>query len=168
MSIRIPHEDYRQPALTLAPYLIGKLLCRKIGNDIIRKPITETEAYCGESDTACHAHRGKTPRNAVMYEPGGIAYVYLCYGIHNLLNVVAAGAGEPEAVLIRGVEGISGPGRVTKALGIGLDLNRLDYTTSDILWLEDGASLPYISTPRIGIDSANEEDRGRLWRFLAT
>jgi len=166
--MRLPLETYKQPALNLAPYLLGKLLCRRIDDKIIRVPITETEAYCGESDTACHAHRGKTPRNAVMYEPGGIAYIYLCYGIHNLLNVVAAGEGEPEAVLIRGVEGISGPGRVTKALKIGLDLNREDYTTSDELWLEDGPPIPFVTTPRIGIDSASEEDRGRLWRFLSS
>ena len=164
--MRIPQEVYRLPALELAPYLLGKVLCRKIGDTVIRKRITETEAYCGESDTACHAHRGKTPRTAVMYEPGGIAYVYLCYGIHKLLNVVANQAGEPEAVLIRAVEGISGPGRVTKALEIGLDLNREDYTTSDALWIEDGPGLPYVTTPRIGIDSASEEDRERLWRFL--
>ena len=68
-------------------------------------------------------------------------------------------------MLIRGVEGISGPGRVTKALGIGLDLNREDYTASDVLWLEDGPEVEYIATPRIGIDSAGEEDRKQLWRF---
>ena len=163
--MRLSSDCYTLPALQLAPYLIGKHLCRKIGDKIIRLPITETEAYCGETDTACHAHRGITPRNAVMYEPGGIAYIYLCYGIHNLLNVVAAGAGEPEAVLIRGVKGISGPGRVTKALDIGLDLNRVDYRTSDVLWLEDGPEMPFIATPRIGIGSASLEDQARLWRF---
>ena len=166
--MRLFPDRYTLPALQLAPYLLGKQLCRKIGDKILRLPITETEAYCGETDTACHAHRGKTPRNAVMYEPGGIAYIYLCYGIHNLLNVVAAGAGEPEAVLIRGVEGISGPGRVTKALEIGLDLNREDYRTSDVLWLEDGPEVQYIATPRIGIGSASEEDQAQLWRFLNT
>lgn len=165
--MRLPIEYYKLPALELAPLLIGKRLCRRVGDRVVRLPITETEAYCGESDTACHAHRGKTPRNAVMYEAGGIAYVYLCYGIHNLLNVVAAGVGEPEAVLIRGVEGISGPGRLTRALEIGLDLNREDYTTSDLLWLEDGPGLAYKVTPRIGIESASEEDQGRLWRFVA-
>jgi len=165
--MRISQEIYRKPALQLAPYLIGKLLCRKTSDEIIRLAITETEAYCGESDTACHAHRGKTPRNAVMYEPGGIAYIYLCYGIHNLLNVVAAEEGEPEAVLIRGVAGISGPGRLTKALQIGLDLNREDYITSDTLWIEDGPKIPYITTPRIGIGSASEDDQRQLWRFLA-
>jgi len=139
--MRIPQEIYQKPALQLAPCLIGKLLCRKTGDKIIRLAITETEAYCGESDTACHAHRGKTPRNGVMYEAGGIAYIYLCYGIHNLLNVVAAKEGEPEAVLIRGVMGISGPGRVTKALEIGLDLNREDYRNVDVLWIENGPEI---------------------------
>ena len=128
--------------------------------------ITETEAYCGENDTACHARKGKTPRTSVMYEAGGIAYVYLCYGIHNMLNVVAAEKGEPEAVLIRSVEGISGPGRVTKALQITRELNRTNYVTSDILWLEEGMPLPYRATPRIGISYASEKDQNRLWRFV--
>ena len=79
---------------------------------------------------------------------------------------MAAGAGEPEAVLIRGVEGISGPGRVTKALDIGLDLNWEDYTSSDLLWLEDGPAVAFVTTPRIGIKSASEIDQGRLWRFV--
>jgi len=162
----LPLEFYKQPDVQLAPLLLGKMLCRKIGDDIIRLAITETEAYAGESDTACHARRGKTPRTAVMYEMGGIAYVYLCYGIHNLLNVVAAEAGEPEAVLIRGLEGISGPGRLTKALQIGMNFNREDLVKSDLLWLEDGPRLPHIATPRIGIDYASEEDRARLWRFV--
>ena len=166
--MRLSLEYYKLPALQLAPLLIGKLLCRRIGERVVRLPITETEAYCGESDTACHAHRGRTPRNAVMYEPGGIAYVYLCYGIHKLLNVVTAGEGEPEAVLIHGVMGISGPGRVTKALEIGLELNREDYTTSDLLWLEEGTPLAFITTPRIGIDSASEDDRAQLWRFIVS
>ncbi|MCL2400484.1 MAG: DNA-3-methyladenine glycosylase [Defluviitaleaceae bacterium] len=166
MNMRLSPECYKQSALSLAPFLIGKILCRKIGEDILRYPITETEAYCGESDTACHSHKGKTPRTSVMYEPGGIAYVYLCYGIHNMLNVVAADVNEPEAVLIRGVEGISGPGRLTKALQIGRDLNRENFTTSDVLWLEDGSALPYIATPRIGIGYASEEDQAQLWRFL--
>jgi len=164
--MRLHFEYYQQPALTLAPMLLGKVLCRRIGDEVIRRRITETEAYCGEADTACHAHRGKTPRTSVMYEPGGIAYIYLCYGIHNLLNVVAAGEGEPEAVLIRGVEGIAGPGRVTKFFQITRDLNRADYTASDALWLEDGDPLPYKTTPRIGIGYASPEDQARLWRFI--
>jgi len=164
--MRLSLEYYNQPALTLAPSLLGKVLCRRIGDEVIRLRITETESYCGESDTACHAHKGKTPRTSVMYKQGGIAYIYLCYGIHNLLNVVAAGENEPEAVLIRGVEGISGPGRVTKALQITRDLNREDFTTSNELWLEDGEPLFHKTTPRIGIGYASEEDKAQLWRFV--
>ena len=165
--MRLPPKFYKQPAVRLAPLLLGKMLCRKIGENVVRLAITETEAYAGESDTACHARRGKTPRTAVMYEAGGVAYVYLCYGIHHLLNVVAAEAGQPEAVLIRGLEGISGPGRLAKALQIDMAFNREDLINSDRLWLEDGPQMPYITAPRVGIDYADEEDRMQLWRFIA-
>jgi len=102
-----------------------------------------------------------------MYEPGGLAYIYLCYGIHNLLNVVAAGEGEPQAVLIRGVEGHTGPGRLTKAMHIDRDLNRVSLIISDELWLEDdGTQLKYTTTPRIGINYAAERDILRPWRFV--
>jgi len=164
--MRLSFNFYKQPAIHLAPLLLGKVLCRRIGEDIIRFPITETEAYAGENDTACHARRGRTPRTAVMYGRAGNAYVYLCYGIHHLLNVVAADIDEPEAVLIRGVAGISGPGRLTKALQIDMSLNKEDLTKSDVLWLEHGEHLPYITTPRVGIDYADEEDRMRQWRFV--
>jgi DNA-3-methyladenine glycosylase len=165
--MRLSPDYFKPSALELAPLLLGKTLCRKIDEDVLRFRITETEAYCGEADTACHAHRGKTPRNSVMYEAGGIAYVYLCYGVHYLLNVVCAEAGEPQAVLIRGVEGIPGPGRVTKALQIDKNLNRENYLTSEKLWLEENENFPYITTPRIGINSASKEDQARLWRFVA-
>ena len=166
MKMSLTKDFYKQPADHLAPLLLGKVLCRRIGEDIIRLPITETEAYVGEGDTACHARRGRTKRTDVMYEAGGISYVYLCYGIHHLLNIVTGRVDEPEAVLIRSVKGITGPGRLTKALQIDTALNREDLTRSDVLWLEEGAQLPYITTPRIGIDYADEEDRLRHWRFV--
>jgi len=165
--MRLSLDFYKQSAVNLAPLLLGKVICRKIGGDIMRFPITETEAYTGESDTACHAHRGRTPRTSVLYEDGGIAYVYLCYGIHHLVNVVAANVNEPECVLIRGVEGISGPGRLTKALQIDLSLNKENLINSNALWLEEGVQLSYITTPRVGIDYAREEDRVRHLRFIA-
>jgi len=164
---RLPLEFYKQPAISLAPLLLGKILCRKIGDKIIRLKITETEAYAGEQDTACHAHKGRTPRTSVMYEEGGVTYIYLCYGIHYLLNVVAADINEPEAVLIRGLEGISGPGRLTKALQIDKSLNKLSLIDSNELWLEDGEQPAYTTTPRIGINYASEEDIARPWRFVA-
>ena len=165
--MRLTPNFYNQPATRLAPLLLGKVLCRAVHNDIMRFRITETEAYAGESDTACHAHRGRTPRTEVMYGASGTAYVYLCYGIHHLLNVVVADIDEPECVLIRGIEGITGPGRLTKALQIDMSLNKEDLTTSNALWLEDGAQLSYTTAPRVGINYASEEDRMRQWRFIA-
>lgn len=160
---------FASPATELAPALVGKLLCRRIGREVYRLRITETECYFGEEDTACHAHKGRTARTDTLYAAGGIAYVYLCYGMHSLLNFVTGEEGHPEAVLIRGVEGISGPGRVTKALGITRAENRLPLLKKNGLWVEDdGAPAPeLIAMPRVGIDYAAPEDRERLWRFLA-
>ena len=164
---RLTKEFFAAPATELAPALLGKLLCRRVGEEILRVPVTETECYFGEEDTACHAHRGLTPRTATLYREGGAAYVYLCYGIHDLLNVVTGPAGHPEAVLIRGVEGTAGPGRVTKRLQIHRTLNGVDLTLSEELWLEDGPSPAFDALPRVGIGYASPEDQARLWRFVA-
>ena len=165
----LPLSYFYASAVDLAPDLIGKLLCRRTEQGVLRLRITETECYCGESDSACHAHRGKTPCNSVMYEEGGQAYVYLCYGIHHLLNLTAGREGSPEAVLIRGVENISGPGRVTRAISVDKTCNRLPLCEESGLWVEDdGVKLPYEATPRIGIAYADEIDRNRLWRFVST
>ena len=165
--MRLPFEFYQQPALTLAPLLLGKFLCRRIDSDIMRLAITEVEAYCGKTDTACHTRAGKTTRNSPTYEPGGIAYIYLCYGIHNMLNVVVSGQNEPEAVLIRGVEGIIGPGRLTKAMQIDRGLNRVSFIESDVLWLEDGPPRTYTTSSRVGISYASAEDQKKPWRFIS-
>ena len=163
-------EFYSKRAPELAPSLIGKLLCRKIcdenGERIIKFRITETECYFGEEDTACHAHKGKTERTKTMYRRGGIAYVYLCYGMHSMLNVVSGPEGYPEAVLIRGVEEYNGPGRLTKALKIDRSLNGEDLVLSRELWIEDdGYCSEYVAGKRIGIDYATEEYRSILWRY---
>ena len=164
----ILEKDYfLQPATVLAKELIGKILCRRVGDEIIRLSITETECYFGEEDTACHAHRGITPRTATLYEAGGITYVYLCYGIHSLLNIVTGSAGHPEAVLIRGVESAVGPGRLTKLLGITTKDNAIPLCPESGIWLEDDGHRPkYEALPRVGIDYASREDRERKWRFL--
>lgn len=164
------HTDwFRRPATELAIALLGKVICRRVGDEVIRRRILETECYFGEEDTACHAHKGKTSRTEVLYLPGGRAYVYLCYGIHNLLNLVTGKEGHPEAVLIRGVEGAIGPGRVTRALSVTREDNRLPLTPESGLWVEDdGAPAPaYRAVPRVGIDYAEPADRNRPWRFLA-
>ena len=163
---RLDRTFFRRSAPELAPRLLGKLLCRRIGRRVVRLRITETEAYHGEDDTACHASRGRTPRTDVMYAEGGHAYVYLCYGMHEMFNIVTGHEGFPEAVLVRGVEGHAGPGRLTRALRITRGLNREDLTRSRRLWLEDdGFRCGHAASPRIGIGYASPRDRARLWRF---
>ena len=165
--MRLSKEFFSDSVIEVAPKLLGKLLCRKIGNEIIKIAITETEAYFGENDTACHAHKGKTKRTEPMYETGGITYIYLCYGIHSLLNVVTGKADFPEAVLIRGVKGFNGPGKLTKALSIDTKLNCLDLSQSQELWLEDSEEeTTYRTGPRVGIDYACDYYRNIHWRFI--
>ena len=107
---RLTAEDYAVDAVTMAKALVGAWLCRRLENGtVMRRRITETEAYCGEEDTACHAHKGRTAQTDVMYSPGGCAYIYLCYGMHEMLNVMTGPEGRPEVVLIRGVEGAECP-----------------------------------------------------------
>ena len=166
MMKKIPKEFYIKDAIDLAPALIDKLLCRNINGEVIKHRITETECYM-QYDTACHANKGKTARNSVMFDCGGVAYVYLCYGIHNLLNIVSGKENDAQAVLIRGVEGYNGPGKLTKAMMIDRTLNGADLT-GDTLWLEDdGVQVPYKTSPRIGIDYADEIDKLREWNFTA-
>ncbi len=162
-------EYFSRPATELAKELLGKWLCVKKGEDVLRFRITETECYFGEEDTACHAHKGRTPRTDTLYQAGGITYIYLCYGIHSLLNIVTGAKDHPEAVLIRGIEGASGPGRVTKALGLTTAQNRTPLCPQSGIWLEDdGTPLSlFDALPRVGIDYAVPDDRDRPWRYLA-
>lgn len=167
-ALRLPKELFLQDAVSLAPQLLGKLVCHRVGEEVCRLRITETEAYFTAQDTACHAHKGRTKRTETLYAEGGIAYVYLCYGIHSLLNVVSGEKGIPQAVLIRCCEGYNGPGKLTKALGVTCQQNTEDLITSERLWLEDdGASWDYTTATRVGIGYASQEDQNRLWRFIA-
>ncbi len=172
MSRLIEAKEIRlKKTVDLAHWLVGKLLVRRVGRrKEVRYRITETEAYDSEQDLACHASRGRTPRSEVLYSPGGVWYVYLCYGVHEMLNLVAGPAEWPAAVLIRGVDGISGPGRVTRALGIDRSLNREPAVPTTGLWLEDDGWVPPRSkvkcTPRIGIDYAGPVWSAKPWRFV--
>lgn len=161
---------FNLPALELAEALLGKIFVHGTEDGrLIRRRITEVEAYCGREDTACHAHKGLTKRTAPMFEEGGILYVYLCYGIFDLLNIVSGKKDEPEAVLIRGVEGATGPGRVSRVLEITRALNRENLTVSPHVWLEDDGFRPAPEgiqrLKRVGISYAAQEDREKPWRL---
>jgi len=166
---RLTSDFYTRDVLTVAPELIGKILVHRLPTgEEIRFRITETEAYRGEEDTGCHAKAGKTKRTETLYKKGGHAYIYLCYGVHHLINAVTGEEGQPQAALIRGVEGFYGPGKLTKAMGITKELNAVDLTTSEEIWIEeDGMKLEYIAGKRIGIDYADEYYRNIEWRFTA-
>jgi DNA-3-methyladenine glycosylase len=158
-------------AIALARWLLGKHLVRRFPDGRVdARMIVEVEAYNGEADLACHARAGRTKRTAPLYAAGGIWYVYLCYGIHEMLNLVVGPENWPAALLIRGVEGAIGPGRVTKALGIDRRLNATSaIDDASGLWLEDrGGRVPprsVTATPRIGVDYAGPIWSQKHWRF---
>lgn len=179
------HEDVN----TLAVQLLGKQLFTRVNGQLTAGTIVETEAYKGVIDKASHAYGGRfTPRTKVMYRQGGLSYVYLCYGIHHLFNVVTAPEGVPHAVLIRGLEPITGidimlqrrnmsalkpnltagPGALAKAMGIDKLLNEKDLL-GDEIWIEDhGLKFnddAIAAVPRVGIDYAG--DHALLpWRYF--
>lgn len=186
---KLPYSFYQQSDVQLlAQQLLGKQLFTNIDGVITSGIIVETEAYNGITDKASHAYGGRfTPRTSTMYQAGGVAYVYLCYGIHYLFNVVTAPENHPHAVLIRGVEpleGIStmltrrkmhqlapritaGPGALAQALGINKNLNAKDLL-GDEIWIEDGglsfAADQIVASPRVGV--AYAQDHALLpWRY---
>lgn len=153
----------------MARALLGKVLVRTTASGREERVIVETEAYVGAQDLACHASKGCTPRTQVMFGPGGVWYVYLCYGIHEMLNLVTGPAGFPAAILIRGVEGAIGPGRVTKQLSIARALNGEPAAPLSGLHLEDhGITAPtrkILCGPRVGVDYAGPIWAAKPWRF---
>lgn len=187
----LPLEYYNDPdVLHLSADLLGKYLITNIGGKLTGGMIIETEAYRGPEDRASHAYNLKrTKRNEVMYWPGGTAYVYQCYGIHALFNIVTNVEETPHAILVRAIKpeiGIEimmkrrgkekvdktlagGPGTLTQALGITTKHNG-SLLTGPSIWIEDrGVVIPkdkIITGPRVGIDYAGE-DAALPWRFMA-
>jgi len=186
---KLSYSFYQQDdVLSLAQQLLGKQLFTLIDGKLTGGTIVETEAYNGITDKASHAYGGRfTPRTSTMYEQGGVSYVYLCYGIHHLFNVVTGAKNNPHAVLIRGLEPIeglatmldrrgmqklapritAGPGALAKALGIDKNLNAKDLLGEEI-WIEDKGihinETQIIASTRVGVDYA--EDHALLpWRF---
>lgn len=186
---KLPFSFYQNTDVnSLAVQLLGKQLFTLIDGRLTGGTIVETEAYNGIEDRASHAYGGRlTNRTSTMYQSGGVSYVYLCYGIHHLFNVVTAPEGIPHAVLIRGVEPVAGldvmlerrnmialkpnltagPGALAKALGIDKNLNDKDLLGEEI-WIEDnGIVVPessVVASPRVGVDYAG--DHALLpWRY---
>lgn len=167
-EIKRPQRDFfTRDVLEVAPDLLGKVLTVRSENDLIRRfIISETEAYRGSDDKACHASRGRTPRTEIMYHEGGKLYVYFVYGMYWMLNIVTGKENFPQAVLIRGLENCSGPGRVTKLLGVDKTYYGEDLITSKRIWIEDSGIAPiYKTAPRIGINYAGEPWKSKLWRY---
>ncbi len=169
---RVLESDFfARPALTVAKQLIGKVLVRRRGGREIASVITETEAYVGPHDLACHASKGRTGRTDVMFGPAGFWYVYFIYGMHWMLNVVTDEVDHPAAVLIRGAGQWKGPARLTKALSIGKRLNGAETAPASGLWIEDrGIKVPrgrIERTPRIGVEYAGPW-ASKAYRFVVT
>jgi DNA-3-methyladenine glycosylase len=181
----LKRDFYARPTLEVAPDLLGKLLIHRSDGGLAAGRIVEVEAYIGEEDPACHAAPGPTARNEPLYGPPGIAYVYLNYGLHYLVNAVTEPAGLPAAVLIRALEPVEGlalmrtrrsrarwrkgkpvppdhelcrgPGNLTAALGITLEHNRLPLTRKPLTIEDDGARIREVRwSPRIGISVGTE------------
>ena len=173
----------------LAPKLLGKILVRKINNQIIKVKIVETEAYNGNIDRACHAHPENRSRwkAAALSNRGGCAYVYLIYSMYYCFNIASSVKGDPQGVLIRAAEPLdhhtipvlsqhgsqkfyyytNGPGKLCRTLNIDISLNHTDLTTSNLIYLEDAPEVSkdeIIATKRVNIDYAGT-DKDRLWRF---
>jgi len=184
---KLGRDFYLRQTVQVARDLPGCTLVRKTEKgDVYSGIITETEAYTGPEDTACHTSHGLTARNRIMFETGGLAYIYFIYGLHSMLNAVTEEEGKGCAVLIRSVEPTcgkdimlknrkgryplaTGPARLTQAFNITRELNGTDMVTSDILYICKGIKATddrIIRTPRIGIDYAKPEDRKALLRFI--
>lgn len=160
-------DFFLRDVLEVAPALLGKYLVRQFDDGHIEKyRITETEAYRGAEDLACHASKGRTPRTEVMFQEGGKVYVYLIYGMYWILNLVTGPEDDASAVLIRGIEGFSGPGRVGRELQLDKSFYGESLITSNRIWVENSEPVSEIKTSkRIGIDYSGEEWAGKLWRF---
>lgn len=187
---KLPLSFYlRDDVVTLARELLGKVLVTAFNGEVTSGRIVETEAYAGELDKASHASKGRTSRTEVMFGTGGRAYVYLCYGIHQMFNIITAKEGVPHAILVRAVEPIdgeeimlqrtgkriwnetitSGPGRVGKAFGFHTSQCGFDLTGDELYIADDEFSVTaeqVISSPRIGVDYAGDHAAWHYRFFL--
>lgn len=165
----LSQKFFERNTLAVARELLGKYIVRRVRGKEIAVMITEVEAYDGLNDKASHAHRGETVRNKPMFGNAGVWYVYVVYGMHEMVNIVTGKKGYPAAVLIRGVENVSGPGRLTKSLHITRVQNAKRAIPENGLWIEDrGIRLTdkqIKKMPRIGVDYAGSWAE-KKYRFM--
>jgi DNA-3-methyladenine glycosylase len=173
MSVFLTKEFFFQPAIEVAPRLLGQLLCRQLpSGEAIKSIIVETEAYM-PSDPACHAYRGPSKRNLSMFLEGGVSYVYLIYGMHYCLNVVTGKKGNGQGVLIRALDIIgqenpaiaAGPGKLCRYLQINKEQNGILFAPENKLWFEENpqkTTFPIATSPRVGISQGTD----KFWRFF--
>ena len=162
---QLDYSFCHRPCLDVARDLVGKILVHETEAGVFRLRISETEAYWGAEDTACHVSKGRTPRTEVFFADAGTLYVYLCYGMHWMLNIVTGDTEDPQAVLIRACVEAPGPGKLTKKLGITGSLNKGSILDGP-LWIEDdGFRCAVLTDKRVGIGYAAQEDQDKPWRF---
>jgi DNA-3-methyladenine glycosylase len=165
--MRLDKSFYERDVLTVAPELIGKTLIRFSPEGLYEYVISEVEAYGGTEDKASHARFGKTTRNSIMFNRGGLVYVYFIYGMYWMLNIVTGKLNHPQAILIRSLMGVNGPGKVAKKLAIDKTFYGEDLTLSERLWIEDRHIFPVLKqSPRFGINYAGEPWKSMPWRYL--
>lgn len=165
---RLKKEFFQRDVLVVAPQLLGKKLVRMVSeNEIIEDIITETEAYGGEEDLASHARFGKTKRNTLMYEGGGVVYVYLIYGMYCMLNIITSTKNKPQGVLIRSLKNTEGSGRVGRVLKLDKSFYGEDLCKSSRIWIEDSnyRNFKIEERTRVGVDYAGEWAK-KKWRFV--
>ena len=169
MGRRIDAEFFHRDALEVAPELVGKILVHRLPDGTeLRERIAETEAYRGEEDKGCHASKGRTKRTELLYGESGVIYVYLCYGMHWLMNVITGETDQPQGVLLRAGEIYSGPAKLTKNMKIDGSFNGMSLQGNEEIWFEDDGYRPRIRTaPRVGIDYAGDYWKEIEWRFIA-
>jgi|SRR3989344_1519160 len=172
--MRLLNKFFARSAVVVATELIGCFLCRKLKDSKIQRlKIVEIEAYEGWNDKASHASRGKTARNAPMFEEAGTIYVYFTYGMHWMLNIVCGPKNYPSAILIRSLENVYGPARLTKYLGIDKSLNNQKLGKSSGLWIEKNENYTKIhgrgkvnKLSRVGVAYAGPIWSQKKWRFV--
>ena len=163
---KLDYPFFHRTCLEVARDLVGKILVHETQDGELRLRISETEAYWGVEDTACHVSKGRTPRTEVFYADAGAIYVYLCYGMHWMLNIVTGDAEDPQAVLIRACVEAPGPGKLTKKLGITGALNKGSIFQGPLRIEDDGFRCRILTGKRVGIGYASQEDQDKPWRFM--